>query len=534
MSLTKRSGKGSALTYNEMDDNLTHLGGDGTYQFPSTDGSTDQVLATNGSGQLSFVNPSTLATDLPIKHNMGTDGALVETNVLAIGGTQSNKKDIINIGQRGSTNIAEVNVYAGDTGKVILHYGDENNPTLATLQESQRLHTTARGIHVGSNLVGHGTYTAGDNQINNDRGFGFVVGSGIENYGYNTFAVGQEHNISLQSNNNFVMGYNVDTTLHCHQSMGIGTHVKLKGASSEAAKYEGMLAIGKYVEVRQDGAVGIGTGLSNSYLKADGRGAIALGDQSQATANYAFAQGDTQNAGSPLGWMKPISSATNAVCFGPNTVSTASSFSVGKFNRISGSGCTLQVAIGDYNNVLTNRSVVIGKSNVAEVNPSGVTGVPASCFAVGSTNTVRGDHGMALGKDNIIGTYQVGNILISIGNKSPQRNNSGGWASMGDGQVVVGRFNDVHSEYTSADYTYGFVQPLALSVGTGAADGSRYTSMAVGPRSNTKTNGDANFCGIIMQALAESKSYTDAEAASSNDIPAGGLYRTNNTVKIKT
>lgn len=58
MSLTKRSTKGSALTYNEMDDNLTHLGGDGTYQFPSTDGSSDQVLATNGSGQLSFVDQS--------------------------------------------------------------------------------------------------------------------------------------------------------------------------------------------------------------------------------------------------------------------------------------------------------------------------------------------------------------------------------------------------------------------------------------------------------------------------------------------
>lgn len=58
MSLTKRSSKGSALTYTEMDDNFTHLGGDGTYQFPSTDGSTDQVLATNGSGQLSFVNQS--------------------------------------------------------------------------------------------------------------------------------------------------------------------------------------------------------------------------------------------------------------------------------------------------------------------------------------------------------------------------------------------------------------------------------------------------------------------------------------------
>jgi len=58
MSLTKRSNKGSALTYIEVDDNFTHLGGDGTYQFPGTDGSADQVLATDGSGQLSFVDVS--------------------------------------------------------------------------------------------------------------------------------------------------------------------------------------------------------------------------------------------------------------------------------------------------------------------------------------------------------------------------------------------------------------------------------------------------------------------------------------------
>ena len=58
MSLTKRSNKGSALTYTEVDDNFTHLGGDGTYQFPATDGNATQVLATDGNGQLSFVDQS--------------------------------------------------------------------------------------------------------------------------------------------------------------------------------------------------------------------------------------------------------------------------------------------------------------------------------------------------------------------------------------------------------------------------------------------------------------------------------------------
>ena len=62
MALTKRSGKGSSLTYAEMDANFTHLGGDGSYQFPATDGTANYVLATDGSGQLSFVPDVGLTT----------------------------------------------------------------------------------------------------------------------------------------------------------------------------------------------------------------------------------------------------------------------------------------------------------------------------------------------------------------------------------------------------------------------------------------------------------------------------------------
>jgi len=54
MALTKRSNKGSALTHDEMDANFTHLGGDGSYVMPTTDGDSGQVMSTNGSGQVSF------------------------------------------------------------------------------------------------------------------------------------------------------------------------------------------------------------------------------------------------------------------------------------------------------------------------------------------------------------------------------------------------------------------------------------------------------------------------------------------------
>jgi len=105
MSLTKRSTKGSALTYNEMDDNFTHLGGDGTYQFPSTDGSSDQVLATNGSGQLSFVNQS--GPELSIN-----DSNLNGTQFKALSG-----KRILKISQTDNITFDIFQPVAADVGK---------------------------------------------------------------------------------------------------------------------------------------------------------------------------------------------------------------------------------------------------------------------------------------------------------------------------------------------------------------------------------------------------------------------------------
>ena len=70
MALTKRSTKGTALTHTEMDANFTHLGGDGTYAMPTTDGDSGQVMSTNGEGQVTFTTLSgvtaTIANAYPV------------------------------------------------------------------------------------------------------------------------------------------------------------------------------------------------------------------------------------------------------------------------------------------------------------------------------------------------------------------------------------------------------------------------------------------------------------------------------------
>tara|TARA_B100000900_G_scaffold28657_1_gene21997 strand:- start:1849 stop:2433 length:585 start_codon:yes stop_codon:yes gene_type:complete len=72
MALTKRSTKGSALTHTEMDANLTHLGGDGTYVMPTTDGDSGQVMSTNGEGQVSFTTLSGVTATISNAYPVGS------------------------------------------------------------------------------------------------------------------------------------------------------------------------------------------------------------------------------------------------------------------------------------------------------------------------------------------------------------------------------------------------------------------------------------------------------------------------------
>ena len=72
MALTKRSTKGTALTHEEMDANFTHLGGDGSYVMPTTDGDSGQVMSTNGSGQVSFTTLTSVTATIANAYPVGS------------------------------------------------------------------------------------------------------------------------------------------------------------------------------------------------------------------------------------------------------------------------------------------------------------------------------------------------------------------------------------------------------------------------------------------------------------------------------
>jgi len=80
MTLTKRSTKGSALTFDELDGNFTHLGGDGSYQFPATDGTANEVLQTDGNGNLTFQSAGITEVD---QWRTTTDTTYNNTNIVS-------------------------------------------------------------------------------------------------------------------------------------------------------------------------------------------------------------------------------------------------------------------------------------------------------------------------------------------------------------------------------------------------------------------------------------------------------------------
>jgi hypothetical protein len=183
-------------------------------------------------------------------------------------------------------------------------------------------------------------------------------------------------------------------------------------------------------------------------------------------------------------------------------------------------------AYGSGNRVYTNApsSVALGTlTQCGEASPaSGVTA--AQSMAIGYKSIAYKDNSFAGGNQS----YSFGNTSFSFGNGAVASNgfsnialgrgittpvSSGAATTIG--AVSVGQFNE-----------YDVTTEQHFSVGVGTASGSRYTSMYVGPRSSADS-------GIVMQALKDSASYNSDSAAGLGGVPLGGIYRNNNTVKIR-
>jgi len=152
--------------------------------------------------------------------------------------------------------------------------------------------------------------------------------------------------------------------------------------------------------------------------------------------------------------------------------------------------------------VTAAQSMAIGYKSIAYKDNS---------FAGGNQSFAFGNTSFAFG-NGAVASNGFSNIALGRGVTTPI---SGGSSANTMGAVTVGQWNN-----------YNVTTEQHFSVGTGTGEFSRYTSMYVGARSSSDS-------GIVMQALKDSASYASDSSAGYGGVPLGGIYRYNNTVKIR-
>ena len=306
--------------------------------------------------------------------------------------------------------------------------------------------------------------------VSNTGGKSLMVGDVSSNSGYATFGVGMNHDITgdlnvvggyantVTGNNNAVFGSNHN--VHC-PVLGEEADQNLVGGNAHTVEGKRCLVVGE-----------------NNVVDDAALNSVCVGYANTVTANNAFSGGGDFGRPTKAGGVNSFafgggcqtnSNATNSVALGALTEC--------------GGGATS-----------ANQSMAIGYQSIAYADNS---------FAGGNESLAFGDTSFAFG-NGATASKGYSNIALGRGVTTP----TSASAAIIPGAVSVGQWNE-----------YAVTTEQHFSVGTGTGDGTRYTSMYVGPRSASNSN-------IVMQALKDSAGYGSDSSAGLGGVPLGGLYRT--------
>ena len=377
-------------------------------------------------------------------------------------------------------------------------------------------HTTQNGIHVGNDR--RGTYTAGDNQINQDTDYGILAGRDSFNYGSNNFGFGEDIDFSSDTVANLGVGALIDVKSYISNSVAFGGSVIAgDGVSAKTSIFAGgyiTKTTGNYGFTWGNGVYPGGATVYYSENHADG--GVLFGKQSILTENAtnSFIAGGIGGASEN---------------FEAHKIDSAHSFNYGKSNHIkadSDNSGTIGLyhildtapqgfAAGEIQRLTNTRaSAGVGALNV--LGSAEHTTGNDYLFAAGYKNEPLGNGGMCLG-------YQLKTPLNRATSDDPYE-----WE---DGCTVVGAHNDPLKKFDTDDGVGAtWVQNQRFVVGTGVSAAAPTTGFVVAKP--VIDSGNTTFSGIIMTHLAESDSYPNPAAARTAGVPTGGLYRTGNDVKI--
>lgn len=343
--------------------------------------------------------------------------------------------------------------------------------------------------------------------------------------GTNNLEVGELH--SVTGSRNVVSGY--DNTVS-------GSNNNVSGQDNTVSNDVG-ITTGYQNTVGTSGDRGITGGFSNAVY---GVNSLIVGNSNSlgASANNCVAGGYNNYINGShcltVGYQCQVGSATKwfSAAIGYQTRALGNAAFAGGRSWYDGSTKYTQVdadagfAYGSGNHVYANApsSIALGTlTHCGEISPAvGVTA--AQSMAIGYKSKAYKDNSFAGGNQS----YSFGDTSFSFGN--------GAVASNGFSNIALGR--GITTPLSSGAATtigavsvgqwneYNVTTEQHFSVGTGTADGLRYTSMYVGPRSSADS-------GIVMRALKDSASYNTDNAAGLAGVPIGGLYRYSSYVRIR-
>ena len=445
----------------------------GAYTLPSSDGSANQVLTTDGSGAVTFADAGGGDPDLY------RDNASSATTPSATG---SNAVAVGNNSVASGTDSLALGAYANATG-------------FRGIAVGRNVYATS----TGSNAFGVNAYSAEQDTIalGNSRAFGgaHAFASAIGN-NTTTYGAGQAYALALgfvaKAHNANSIAIGRSATVTHDDSVALG-----RNAASSAANQITLGSSSDSVRISSAYTLPTADGTNGQVLTTDGSGAVTFADAGGGGSPDLFSENYTSGT-------KPATTGTNAVAIGKGssaagteaiamvdgTADSQDSFAVGGIVQSAIGG----YAIGKSAQVYSQYGLALGKSSLVTAATDGTavgvssvagansavafaksraSGADSLAGAIANNSTSYGASGansIAIGK-NAKATAQeavcISNTSTASGSNAAVLGGSSGTAS-GSGSVALGGSSNVaDGVYSTAKGYYGNANGVRLKHATG-------------------------------------------------------------------
>ncbi len=562
-----------------------------SYTMPAADGTADQVISTDGAGQLSFIDQTTLSAEsaevvkVPVKNLQGS--ALTKGDPVYISGSvgTSGRLEVKLADAGDTTKMPALGLLAQDlaingegyavvTGKLrnlVTSPIDGATPSEGDVVYVKSGGTTGAALTTtkptGVNLIQNvgkvgrvstandGTFVVSSILRSNDVPTPIYIDHALQRVGIATLNPGAKLDVEGNAvigaagnivNGDFAVAINKNTVVTSEDGFAQGENTIATGRQAAAfgfntyANGPASIAGGSLSETNAQRSIAVGaTAITNAEdsaafntgTRANGLFSFATGQGCFATNNAAFATGsNTQATGlySFSGGVNSIASGNGAVALGGGAQCSGEfSFAAGNINVASGLNTT---ALGFDNDAIGNHSAVIGHLNTTSA--SGVYGV-----AINFQNTVSGQGAFAFNQGNTVSGLNAasGGVSNTVTAEASFAygfgNDTSGTGATPPQQILLGRFlkppRDASGNAGEAQVIVGRHNKHANQPATAFAVG---TGTATTATANSFT---VQYDGNVLMEQVLNKNYSSDSAAASGGVPIGGIYHDAGVLKIR-